>query len=106
MNLEALSDEEIEGLLGDDATADKRFRSRGRRSLSGACDRTCPEINATLLKQWLANGKASLQPLTFPQRELWEASPVAVTDSANHICCLIHLRGVITQRHARLRFSE
>src|SRR5271165_6979678 len=52
----------------------------------------------TLLKQWLANGKTSLQPLTFPQRELWEASPVSVTDSANHISCLIHLRGVITQQ--------
>jgi len=50
----------------------------------------------TLLKQWLANGKASLQPLTFPQRELWETSPISVTDSANHICCLIQLRGVIT----------
>src|SRR3984893_14353315 len=49
-----------------------------------------------LLKQWLANGEASLQPLTFPQRELWEASPVTVTDSANHICCLIQLQGVIT----------
>jgi hypothetical protein len=52
----------------------------------------------TLLKQWLANGKANLQPLTFPQRELWEASPVSVTDSANHICCLIQLRGVIAQQ--------
>jgi hypothetical protein len=51
-----------------------------------------------LLKQWLANGKASLQPLTFPQRELWEASPVSVTDNANHICCLIHLQGVITRQ--------
>ncbi len=51
-----------------------------------------------LLKQWLTNGQASLQPLTFPQRELWEASPVSVTDSANHICCLIHLRGMITQQ--------
>jgi hypothetical protein len=50
-----------------------------------------------LLKQWLANGTASLQPLTFPQRELWETSPVAVADSANHICCLIQLQGVITQ---------
>jgi hypothetical protein len=49
-----------------------------------------------LLKQWLANGKTSLQPLTFPQRELWEASPVSVTDSANHICCIIELRGAIT----------
>src|SRR5580704_16853661 len=48
-----------------------------------------------LLKQWLASGKTHLQPLTFPQRELWEASPVSVTDSANHICCLIQLRGVI-----------
>lgn len=51
----------------------------------------------TLLKEWLASGKARLQPLTFPQRELWEASPVAVTDIANHICCLIQLRGVITR---------
>src|SRR6201997_4394172 len=53
------------------------------------------EEKRALLKQWLANGQASLQPLTFPQRELWEASPVSVTDSANHICCLIQLRGVI-----------
>jgi hypothetical protein len=51
-----------------------------------------------LLKQWLASGKTSLQPLTFPQRELWEASPVSVADCANHICCLIELRGVITPR--------
>jgi Condensation domain len=50
-----------------------------------------------LLKEWLANGKISLHPLTFPQRELWESSPVRVTDSANHISCLIHLRGVITR---------
>ncbi|MBV9300236.1 MAG: condensation domain protein [Verrucomicrobia bacterium] len=50
----------------------------------------------TVFKQWLANGKASLQPLTFPQRELWEASPVTVADTANHICCLIQLQGVIT----------
>ena len=53
------------------------------------------EDKRALLKQWLANGKIGLQPLTFPQRELWEASPVSVTDSANHICCLIQLRGVI-----------
>jgi hypothetical protein len=49
-----------------------------------------------LLKEWLASEKTRLQPLTFPQRELWETSPVAVTDSANHICCLIQIRGVIT----------
>src|SRR3984957_12236886 len=51
-----------------------------------------------LLKQWLTSGKTRLQPLTFPQRELWEASPVSVTDSANHITCLIHLRGLITRQ--------
>jgi Condensation domain len=50
------------------------------------------------LKQWLESGKGRLQPLTFPQRELWETSPVAVTDGANHICCLIQVRGVITPR--------
>jgi Condensation domain len=49
-----------------------------------------------VLKQWLESGKARLQPLTFPQRELWEASPVPVRDISNHICCLIQLRGVIT----------
>src|SRR5687767_13869325 len=48
------------------------------------------------LKQWLESGKARLQPLTFPQRELWEASPVLPADMANHICCLIHVRGAIT----------
>jgi hypothetical protein len=56
------------------------------------------EDKRALLKQWLANGKISLHPLTFPQRELWESSPVSVTDSANHISCLIHLRGVITRQ--------
>jgi len=48
------------------------------------------------LKEWLASEKATLQPLTFPQRELWEASPVPVADMANHICCLINVRGVMT----------
>ena len=48
------------------------------------------------LKEWLASGKVVLQPLTLPQRELWEASPVPVADVANHICCLIHVRGVLT----------
>jgi hypothetical protein len=47
-------------------------------------------------KEWLASGKVALQPLTFPQRELWEASPVPVGDVANHICCLIRVRGVLT----------
>jgi hypothetical protein len=49
-----------------------------------------------VLKQWLASGKVLVSPMTFPQRELWEASPVPVADPANHICCLIHVQGVIT----------
>ena len=54
------------------------------------------EHKRALLKQWLDNGEARLQPLTFPQRELWETSPVPVGDVANHICCLIGLRGFVT----------
>lgn len=50
------------------------------------------------LKQWLESGEARLQPLTFPQRELWEASPVPPGDVANHICALIHVRGPITHQ--------
>ena len=50
------------------------------------------------LKQWLESGEARLHPLTFPQRELWEASAVPVGDPANNICCLIHLRGLMTER--------
>jgi len=47
-------------------------------------------------KQWLSNGKASLHPLTFPQRELWETSPALPGDVSNHICCVINVRGVIS----------
>jgi hypothetical protein len=32
--------------------------------------------NRARLKQWLESGEARLQPLSFPQRELWETSPV------------------------------
>src|SRR4029077_14635401 len=49
-----------------------------------------------ILKEWLGSGKARLQPLTFPQRELWEASPVPVADMANHICCFIEVLGKVT----------
>ena len=49
-----------------------------------------------VLRQWLESGRVLLQPLSFPQRELWEASPVSVRDISNHICCLIQVRGVIT----------
>ncbi len=48
------------------------------------------------LKQWLESGKALLQPLSFPQREIWETSPVPAGDVANHICCLINVRGEMT----------
>ncbi|MBN8417760.1 MAG: condensation domain protein [Verrucomicrobia bacterium] len=50
----------------------------------------------TRLKQWLESGEARLQPLTLPQRELWEASPVPAGDVSNHICALINVRGPIT----------
>ena len=54
------------------------------------------EDKRTRLKRWLDSGKAALHPLTFPQRELWEASPVSVTDKTNTICCLIEIKGAIT----------
>jgi hypothetical protein len=53
------------------------------------------------LKQWLDSGEAQLHPLTFPQRELWEVSPVPVEDNANHICCLINVHGLLTERECR-----
>src|SRR5438477_4175325 len=58
------------------------------------------EDRRTLLKQWLDNGEARLQPLTFPQRELWETSPVPVADPANHICGFVELKGGITFKEA------
>ena len=54
------------------------------------------EDKRTRLKRWLDTGKAALHPLTFPQRELWEASPVTVADRTNTICCLIEIKGAIT----------
>jgi hypothetical protein len=53
------------------------------------------------LKQWLESGEIVLHPLTFPQRELWEASPVPPGDAVNHICCLITVRGAITPQDIR-----
>lgn len=49
-------------------------------------------------KRWLESGEAQLHPLTFPQRELWEASPAPVTDVSNHICCIINVRGEMSPR--------
>lgn len=48
------------------------------------------------LTQWLESGEAQLHPLTFSQRELWEASPAPPSDVSNHICCVIDVRGLIS----------
>jgi hypothetical protein len=53
------------------------------------------------LKQWIDSGEAQLHPLAFPQRELWEVSPVSIEDNANHICCLIDVHGLLTERECR-----
>ncbi|WP_397382978.1 condensation domain-containing protein [Prosthecobacter sp.] len=54
------------------------------------------EDNRARLKQWLASGEIRLQPLSFPQRELWEAAPVPAADVSNNICALIQVRGLLT----------
>jgi hypothetical protein len=57
-----------------------------------------PEDPRARLKQWLASGEARLQPLTLPQRELWETAPMPAGDVSNHICAYIHVRGPITHQ--------
>ena len=52
--------------------------------------------NRSRLKQWLESGEIRLHPLTFPQSELWEASPVPAADVSNNICAMIHVRGLLT----------
>src|SRR2546423_6692172 len=49
-------------------------------------------------KQWLRSGAAQLHPLTFSQRELWETSPAPPSDVSNHICCVLNIRGLISQQ--------
>lgn len=53
------------------------------------------------LKQWLASGEIRLQPLSLPQRELWENSPVPPGDVGNHICAFIEVQGSITPEDCR-----
>src|SRR5262245_37561454 len=60
-----------------------------------------PANQQVRLKQWLESGEARLHPVTLPQRELWETSPVPVEDNANHICCLIEVRGLLTEADCR-----
>jgi hypothetical protein len=55
-----------------------------------------PDTARTRLKQWLESGAARLHPLTFPQRELWEASAVPPADVSNHICTFMEVHGEIT----------
>lgn len=57
------------------------------------------------LKQWLESGEIRLQPLSLPQRELWENSPVPPGDIGNHICAFIEVSGHITPEdcHEALR---
>ncbi|MBW8755473.1 MAG: hypothetical protein JF595_15275, partial [Sphingomonadales bacterium] len=43
--------------------------------------------------------------MTFPQRELWENSPVPPGDMANHICCLIEVRGNVTLEDGKGAFQ-
>jgi hypothetical protein len=59
-----------------------------------------------LLKQMLKSGEIRVHPLTFPQRELWETSPVAVTDPANHICGFVEIKGRITFKEAELALQR
>src|SRR3981081_3328413 len=60
-----------------------------------------PADQRARFKQWLDRGEAQLHPLSFPQRELWEVSPVPAEDNANHICCLINAHGLLTERDCR-----
>lgn len=48
------------------------------------------------LKQWLETGQARLHPLTFPQRELWEASGIPPGDISNHICTFMEVQSSIS----------
>jgi hypothetical protein len=55
------------------------------------------EAKRARFKEWLESGEASLYPLTFSQRELWEASPAPAADVSNHICCVINVRGQLSR---------
>lgn len=57
-------------------------------------------------KKWLESQAAQLHPLTFPQRELWEASPAPVTDVSNHICCMIDVRGEMSQQDSTAALQQ
>jgi hypothetical protein len=58
------------------------------------------EDKRALLRQRLESGQIRVHPLSFPQRELWETSPVAVADPANHICCFVEIKGRLVFKEA------
>src|ERR1700736_562739 len=62
--------------------------------------------NRARLKQWLESREIRLQPLTFPQRELWEASPVPVADVSNNICAIIQVRGLLTPQRSEAALQK
>jgi hypothetical protein len=64
------------------------------------------EGKQTRLKQWLESGEAELHPLTFSQRELWETSPAPPSDGSNHICCVLGIRGAISQEDSIASFQR
>ena len=57
-------------------------------------------------KQWIETGEAELHPLTFSQRELWETSPAPVSDVSNHICCVLHIGGLISKEDSLATFQR
>jgi hypothetical protein len=57
-------------------------------------------------KQWLESGEAQLHPLTFSQRELWETSPAPPSDISNHICCVLHIGGLISKEDSLAIFQR
>jgi hypothetical protein len=54
----------------------------------------------------MESGQIGVHPLTFPQRELWETSPVAVTDPANHICGFVEIKGKLTFEEAEMAIQR
>jgi len=55
----------------------------------------------TRLQEMVASGQVRLQPLTFPQRELWETSSVPPADPANNICSFLDIRGPLSLEMCR-----
>lgn len=55
-----------------------------------------PDESRSRLKEWLASGAARLEPLSYPQREMWEASAVPPHDPSNHICVYMEVEGEVT----------